>query len=258
MSDERFDLIFSGELVPGFELSQVKKNLQALFRLDDGKINALFCGKPVPLKRGVDSDAANKYRVAMKKAGARVDLVLSQQAAPATPKAAPAPTASNDASAPAAAPAGRTEIKSTETSASGAKFTTSLGAQPLTAQAPRPNIVAPNFEVAAVGADVLRPEERPSVEPVVVDTSYLSVAPQEGNLVKEDELMILPGIAVTIPELDVAEVGSDLLLPSERAKVEPVQVDLSGLSLAQVGERLGPPRPVAPPPPNVDHIKLQN
>lgn len=244
MSEERFDLVFCGELVPGFELAQVKENIQALFRIDETKVNVLFSGKPVPLRKGLDADSANKYRVAMKKAGARVEVVLSREPSPETaskpaPKPAPAPNAV------------------TKTKAESSGFTTALGAQPVVAPKARAPISAPDFGLAAAGSILLRPEERTEIEAETVDISHLSVAPQEGNLLTDAELERPPGIVVTIPELDVADVGSDLLLPEERQNQEPVVVDISRLSLGKPGERLAPPPPSPPPPPNVDHIKLK-
>jgi hypothetical protein len=238
MNDERYDLMFSGELVPGFELAQVKKNLQQLFRLDENKINALFSNKPIPLKKGVDADAANKYRVAMKKAGARVDLVLVSESASTPAKPEPPPS------------------RAVGAGVSGG-LTTILGAQPMPTKTMRPPIDAPNFGLSAPGAELLSPHERASVEPLDLDISHLTVAPQEGHLLDEDERAILPGIAVTVPDLDVAAVGSDMLKPDERESVVPLTLDLSHLSVAKPGERLGPVSPPAPPPPNVDHLKLK-
>lgn len=245
MNDERYDLIFSGELVPGFELTQVKKNLQQLFRLDENKINALFSGKPISLKKGVDADAANRYRVAMKKAGARVDSVLVKESTPTPMQPQPA-----------AVPLRSTGTNSAETHNKDG-FTTELGAQPLPVPTPRLPIDAPDFGLSSPGAELLSPHERSSVEPLDLDLSHLAVSPQQGPLLTEDERMILPSIAVTVPDLDVAAVGSDLLKPEERKSIEPVKRDISNLSLAKVGERLGPVSPPAPPPPNVDHLQLK-
>lgn len=245
MNDERYDLMFSGELVPGFELAQVKTNLQQLFRLDEAKVNALFSGKAIALKKGVDAEAANKYRVAMKKAGARLDLVLVK-----APVAAPAPQPA------AASPPPAAEPQPAENAATSG-FTTALGAQPEHQVTPRTPIEAPDFGLSAPGADLLASHEKTSEEPLNLDLSHLAVTPQQGDLLTEDERTILPGIAVTVPDLDVAAVGSDLLKPEERELVEPVEVDLSHLTVAQVGEHLGPVTPPAPPPPNVDHLTLK-
>lgn len=243
MTHERYDLIFSGELVPGFELAQVKKNLQQLFRLDEPKVNALFSGKSIPLKKGVDPEAANKYRVAMKKAGARVDLVLVRDMPASAPSAPP--------------PQQATPSRSPEPAAKENGLATVLGAQPIPPKTSRPPISAPDFGLSPPGAELLHADEKMSVDAVDVDISHLSVTPQEGNLVKEEELEKLPGIAVTVPELDVAAVGSDLLKPDERESVQSLELDLSHLSLAGVGARLGPASPPAPPPPDVNHLKLQ-
>jgi len=89
MSDQEiFDLVFKGELVKGAELGTVKSNIGKLFKMAPEKVEALFSGKAITLKKGLDFDAANRYRVAIKKAGARVDLVEKkapvQSAAPAS------------------------------------------------------------------------------------------------------------------------------------------------------------------------------
>jgi hypothetical protein len=246
MNEEKFDLVFSGELVSGFDLTQVKKNIQALFRIDETKVEVLFSGKAIPLRKGLDADSANKYRVAMKKAGARVDVVLSRDPPPAA------------AAKPAFQPASAAQPVAGNTAKQASGFTTALGAQPVSAPTPRRPIQAPDFGIAAAGISLLRPEERIEVESVDVDVSHLSVVPQLGNLLTQGESERPPGIIVTIPELDLAEVGSDLLLPEERQNQEPVVVDISGLSLGKPGERLAPPSPRPPPAPNVDHIKLKS
>ncbi len=247
MNQEKYDLVFSGQLVPNFELAQVKKNVQALFRVDDAKIQILFSGKAITLKKGLDLDVASKYRVAMKKAGARIDLILrpEEKAEPNT-----AGPSGSGVSSQAAAEATKSE------SAGG--ISTSLGAQPVTASEPRSTIEAPDFGVAAVGDDLLLDTEKADVTAVEVDISQLSVAPQEGNLVDASELFHLDDVEVTIPDLDVAPVGSDVLTEEERKKVDAVEVDISGLSLAKVGGKLAPDSPKAPPAPDVTHIQLKD
>lgn len=246
MNQDQYDLVFSGQLVPGCELAQVKNNVQALFRIDEGKVQILFSGKAITLKKSLALDVATKYRVAMKKAGARVDLVLCKEQKPA---ATPAPTQS-----PAQVAA---KAKAAATSSG---FSTVLGAQPMVADEPRPEIEAPDFGVAAVGGDLLQSGEKAVVEAVEVDISQLSVAPQAGNLVDESELFHLDPVDVIIPDLGVAPVGSDVLEEGERKKVEPVKVDISALSVADVGEggKLSPDTAAPPPAPDVTHIKLED
>lgn len=240
MENEQFDLVFSGELVPGFELAQVKKNLQALFRINEAKAEMMFSGRSIKLKKGVNAEAANRYRIAMKKAGARVSVERS--AAP--PGDAVKATTS---AAPTLSPA-----PAQQTNAHQEGGPENNPASPL----PRPSIEAPDFPLAEVGADMLRAEERQQVVPVEVDTSALAVEPQEGNLVSADELARAAPVNVNIPSYEVAPVGSDVLKPEERKGTEEAEVDTSALSLAEVGARMAPEKPEAPPAPNVSHIKL--
>ena len=72
MSDVRYKIMFSGELMPDFDLAQVEQNLAQLFKSDIDKIRQLFSGKPVALKRDLSDDQAEKYLTALQRAGAKV------------------------------------------------------------------------------------------------------------------------------------------------------------------------------------------
>ena len=74
MTPAEFDVIFRGDIVIGHQLQDVKARLQQLFKTDAARIDALFTGRPVPLKRGLDEATANKYRAALMKAGAQVEV----------------------------------------------------------------------------------------------------------------------------------------------------------------------------------------
>jgi hypothetical protein len=67
---EKFSVVLTGKLADGFELPQVKDNIAGLFKLAPEKVDRLFCGKPVALKRGVDKAQAMKLRNALARAGA--------------------------------------------------------------------------------------------------------------------------------------------------------------------------------------------
>lgn len=235
MQQEQYDLVFVGELAKGFELAQVKRNLQSLFRLDSTKIDKLFSGREVTLKKGVSLEAANNYRVAMKKAGALINLVQSS---------------SSDSSVPDT----RTPPTSTPTPTSNVE--TLLGAQPARPAEVRASIEAPDYDIANLGTELLEPHERPRTAPVSVDISALSINEPTGNLVDPHELTRPAEVSVAVPELDLAPPGSDVLKESERKKVAAVTVDLSGLSVAEPGTRLSVERKDNATAPNVDHIRL--
>lgn len=72
MTDTRYKIIFTGELMPAAALDAVKDNLARLFKSDRDKIDALFTGNPVALKRDLSEGEADKYVGALQNAGAKV------------------------------------------------------------------------------------------------------------------------------------------------------------------------------------------
>ncbi|MCU1717499.1 DUF805 domain-containing protein [Pseudomonas sp. 5P_3.1_Bac2] len=75
MSEARFKVLFSGELVPGAQLEVVQANLARLFKADPARIAALFSGKPVEIKRGLSEAQAEHYLKALHQAGANARKV---------------------------------------------------------------------------------------------------------------------------------------------------------------------------------------
>ncbi len=69
MSD-KFSVVLSGNIADGFELSQVKGNIANVFKLPLEKVERLFTGKPVALKRGIGKAQAMKLRNVLARAGA--------------------------------------------------------------------------------------------------------------------------------------------------------------------------------------------
>lgn len=72
MTNARYKIVFSGELMPDVAADTVKDNLARLFKSDRSKIEALFSGAAVALKRDLTEDDADKYLAALQQAGARV------------------------------------------------------------------------------------------------------------------------------------------------------------------------------------------
>lgn len=75
MEKTSYNIIFRGEIAEGQDIEEVKKNLAALFKVTDEKIEQLFSGRPVRIKKKVDHATANKYKEAMEKAGALCSIV---------------------------------------------------------------------------------------------------------------------------------------------------------------------------------------
>lgn len=69
-----FEIVFTGQLVPGAQLGLVKANLAKLFQSDGARIDALFSGRRLVLKSDLDPQAAEKYRATLERAGIVVTI----------------------------------------------------------------------------------------------------------------------------------------------------------------------------------------
>lgn len=199
MGTSGFDIIFRGDIVFGHQLADVKLRLQQLFKADAAKIDALFTGRPVPLKRNLDEPTANKYRDALLKAGAMVD-VCSSDKSPANAPTKPV------------APARAVPVAETARS---------------------------EWTLAPVGADLLPASERSAqIATPKIDTGGLSLRPAEGNLVDSREIPKEPAAPVDIPDLDLAAVGDHLISPEEKFDLPFVEIDLEDWEIAEPGADL--------------------
>ena len=70
MQETLYKLIFEAQIQPGFKEKVVKKNLQALFKADKEKMQRLFSGDPVIVRKNLPEDKIRQYEKAMIKAGA--------------------------------------------------------------------------------------------------------------------------------------------------------------------------------------------
>lgn len=260
MSTSEFDIIFRGDIVFGHQLTEVKLKLQQLFKVDAAKVDALFTGRPVPLKRKLDEATANKYREVLLKAGAQVEICPSDSG-PATAAPAPKPAPVRPAApAPVNNPAATAAIT------------------PVTP-------IASVWSIAPAGADLLPADQRPAAAaPVAVDLSGLSLRAQSGNLLDATEVAPIPVATVAVPDLvvaeagailsdedhlplplveieledwDIAEAGADLLRDDERPLVVPVAVGAVDFGLAPAGSDLGQLKPqVKPLNPDISGLQL--
>ncbi|XOV83136.1 MAG: hypothetical protein ACFHXK_20075 [bacterium] len=107
MSDE-YRLVFSGEVLSGQHPAVVKKRLQAVLKLDDARMETLFSGKAVVVKKATDEATAVRYQMAFEKAGARLRVlpVDSDTAPEPTQEAGAETSASSDSGGLSVLPAG--------------------------------------------------------------------------------------------------------------------------------------------------------
>lgn len=158
MSEARFDIFFRGDIVPGRRLDEVRDRLREIFQIDDVRLNALFSGRPMVIRRDLAAADAEHYRATLHTAGALVELrPLHSADAPAIPGKAAAPEASWSL-----APVGADVLRPEERS-----------------QTTTRNFDLSGLDVAPVGADVLRPDERNKVAARNVDTAHLGLVPSD-------------------------------------------------------------------------------
>lgn len=80
---ERFEVIFHGEMVRKNELMDIKHQMRAMFQLDAGRVEALFTGQPLVIKRNLTKELAEKYKRAIAQAGG-FSVVVAETPQPQT------------------------------------------------------------------------------------------------------------------------------------------------------------------------------
>jgi hypothetical protein len=215
MPEERFDILFSGQLIQGRDPDSVRQQVGRLFKASPEQLERLFCGRPVVIKKGVDLEAASRYRLAFRQAGALVDI--RPAGAPGTAPQTPAPQT----------PAPRTPAPGmTLTPAN----TGSLeDCAPVVVPVPLPDISA----IGLGGGD--RPlDETPPPPPAQVDISRLDLVPGQDWTLEDCQPLPLAELTPDISALDLAAPGDTTHNPPE-PPARPLP-DISGIGLAARAE----------------------
>jgi hypothetical protein len=93
MSEELYNLEFSGKIIPGWDLDEVKDNLAKLLKANEEKVLKLFSGDRFLIKKNVDHQTVIKINNVLKDAGA--DCTISQVADGSTKTPPPLPSQSD-------------------------------------------------------------------------------------------------------------------------------------------------------------------
>ena len=101
MTDQEYQVVFRGEILPSKSVEEAKANLAALYKTDVTRIERLFSGKAMVLKKGVSREAGERYRGLLEKAGIACDLLPAGVAAPPPPPAEKTPAEQPEAVPPA-------------------------------------------------------------------------------------------------------------------------------------------------------------
>lgn len=74
MTEPRFKIVFDGQLMPDTTLESAKDKLAELFKSDRARIDGLFSGAQVVLKRDLSEAQAQKYRDVLQRAGIQIRM----------------------------------------------------------------------------------------------------------------------------------------------------------------------------------------
>ena len=185
---KEFDVYFSGEILDGYETEQVKQAVGDLFKLSGPKLEALFAGVPVRVKKNLSVEKAGRFRKVFLESGALVQIVPAGQEPPEEPapqpltrRASPAPASQAGEAGLQLAPMEPLETASRQPEpridTSSLQIRSDEGPiespQP-TEQAPLPDIS--NLSMAPLEAS---PGSDPEPRAKIPDTSHLEIAPPE-------------------------------------------------------------------------------
>jgi hypothetical protein len=200
-----YDVCFAGQLLDGQELQSVRNKIQKLFKANPETLEKLFSGKTQVLKRGCDKATALKYKKAMEAAGAKPMIRAGEVTADPVP------------------------------------------AEPVAAEENNVLNSTPdqqNFDLAPIGADVLRPEEREAPAHTNVDVPDLNLAAVGATLGKPVEAT---DSAPDTSHLSMGEVGEDIPnLPNTQTAITPNTNDISLAPQGSDFSDCAPPNDVGP------------
>jgi len=208
MSDELFEVAFSGQINDGADLDEVKAKVAAMFKADETKLAHLFSGKRIVIKKNIDAKTATKYRTALGRVGAKCEVRSLSVSSEVAPSPSPEPGAVNS---PPPSSFSETAVES---------------ASPPPAATP---VQAVTYESTDHG-DVLPP---PQTDPLGITGDQIedlstTIAPVGSEL--QDEIKQVAAPAIDVSDLEVAPVGSDI--GPGKKEPDPPPPDTSGISMA--------------------------
>lgn len=164
-----YEVAFSGQLVAGAQLEQVKANVAKVFQADEQRIALLFSGRRIVIKSDLDAAGAEKYRDILERAGALLEIRALTEALPAAAgQSQPSTAASPESASPAAAASKASAGKLVPRDEFMAAFV---------------DVEAPDFGIAPLGTDLQ--DEPPVVAAPAVDLDQFSLAPVGSDMGQE-------------------------------------------------------------------------
>lgn len=192
---EQYELVFYGELVPGVDATQAKRNIAELFKASVEQVERMFSGQRVVIRNKLDAETAQKYVIAMQKRGAVCKLetmggsapmpAAEKSVAPASAPTQPAPVAPKPATVVPAASAATVNRR---------EHLAKVGRLPIAGE--KVEAILADFDVTVAPAGQRLSDERHVEAPVFAHLDELKLAPTGTKL--QDEKEELP---VSVPDV---------------------------------------------------------
>jgi len=195
MSNELYEVAFSGKISDGADLAEVKARLGGMFKADQAKLAQLFSGKRIVIKKNIDKQTAIKFHSALKRAGAECEVKSISPGDKAAAISKPAPKVS----------------------------------PPVASKAP-PAAAATKAATSADHDDAPPPNTDPlGITGDQIENLAASVAPVGSDM--QDEIKEVAAPAIDISDIDVAPVGADI--GSGKKEPDPPPPDTAGISMSE-------------------------
>ncbi|MCZ6656882.1 MAG: hypothetical protein O7C67_06260 [Gammaproteobacteria bacterium] len=230
--EDRYRLVFRGEILEGQHSAVVKKRIGKALKLTEDKLDELFSGKAVVIAKNADARKTAKLQGTFKEAGARLRALRVEVKAAASKSQAAEPAPSSEAS-------GSIDILP-------------VGSDVLNPDE-RANVAPADIDTAHLAIDEAETAiAGPSDDVTPPDVSHITVA-EVGEDLSEAQTQATVEINI---DFEVAELGSRVGDPQDEP--EPVvDVDELDFDLAEPGVTiLEQQAPNTAPQPNTSHIQL--
>jgi len=255
---EHFVIAYKGQLAEGKTLELVKQGVAQLFKVDVTKVEHLFSGQWVSIKKGVDEATAKKYQGALAKMGAICRVVTESQFAelklvPAIPESTTEPkpvTQPTDSGALTTEPATAAEKRELESriESSSSSATESMPLHSVVKEAPAGLGELENISVDASWDHLEEPDNTP---PPQVNLNGVSLAEVGAELVEHKDT---PDLQVDTSELSLDVLGAELV---EHEEIPELEVDTSTMVLDEPGVIIVEHKPVEEPEIDISKISLE-
>ncbi|MBL4866294.1 MAG: hypothetical protein JKY67_07960 [Pseudomonadales bacterium] len=235
MSDQQYQIVFTGQIIEGADLAEVKRKIAKLFNASEKQLAMFFSGKRVVIKNKVDKETAKKYQTALNKAGAQCVLEI-MKVAPVSRKrpAAKAPVVES-------AQAGSMRVE---------PVGANLGVKSAEVPPSAPDVS--HISVSTAGATLGEENKQPA--PPAPDVSHISVSAAGAILGVENKDPAPP--APDVSHISVAEAG--VVLVDSIKKPTPTVPDVSSMSITPLGSDMSDHSDEdATEAPDVSHLSLK-